>query len=182
MKYLIVIDSDGTLRKSDGTITQKTKETIKKVIEKGSTIVICTGRPRYHTLKIAKEIGASQYLISSNGTEIFDSSNNKILYASYLPEAICNSIFKDINNKDELHQYLKEKLELPEYYGNNLDALHDCLSERKELMSICIRNYSNLKKSLGEYAEILFQVLQDTEEIFCEDDIEDEINRKKCEA
>ena len=90
--------------------------------------------------------------------------------------------FKDINNKDELHQYLKEKLELPEYYGNNLDALHDCLSERKELMSICIRNYSSLKKSLGEYAEILFQVLQDTEEIFCEDDIEDEINRKKCEA
>lgn len=95
MKYLIAIDSDGTLRKSDGTITQKTKETIKKVIEKGSTIVICTGRPRYHTLKIAKEIGASQYLISSNGTEIFDSSNNKILYASYLPETICNSIFKD---------------------------------------------------------------------------------------
>ena len=73
-------------------------------------------------------------------------------------------------------------MELPEYYGNNLDALHDCLSERKELMSICIRNYSNLKKSLGEYAEILFQVLQDTEEIFCEDDIEDEINRKKCES
>ncbi len=81
--------------------------------------------------------------------------------------------FKDINNKDELHQYLKEKLELPEYYGNNLDALHDCLSERKELMLICISNYGNLKKSLGEYAEILIQILKDSAEIFYEDDIED---------
>ena len=80
--------------------------------------------------------------------------------------------FKDINNKDELH-HLKEKLELPEYYGNNLDALHDCLSERKELMLICISNYGNLKKSLGEYAEILIQILKDSAEIFYEDDIED---------
>ena len=37
-----------------------------------------------------------------------------------------------MKTKEEAHQYLKEKLSLPDYYGLNADALHDCLSERKE--------------------------------------------------
>ena len=28
-----------------------------------------------------------------------------------------------------LHDYLKEALDLPDYYGKNLDALHDCLTD-----------------------------------------------------
>ena len=28
-----------------------------------------------------------------------------------------------LKEKEEAHAYLKEKLHLPEYYGNNLDAL-----------------------------------------------------------
>ncbi len=29
----------------------------------------------------------------------------------------------------KVHDYLKEMLELPEYYGKNLDALYDCLTD-----------------------------------------------------
>ena len=29
----------------------------------------------------------------------------------------------------KVHDYLKEMLQFPEYYGNNLDALHDCLTD-----------------------------------------------------
>ena len=29
----------------------------------------------------------------------------------------------------QAHDYLKEMLEFPEYYGKNLDALHDCLTD-----------------------------------------------------
>ena len=29
----------------------------------------------------------------------------------------------------KVHDYLKEMLEFPEYYGNNLDALYDCLTD-----------------------------------------------------
>lgn len=29
----------------------------------------------------------------------------------------------------QVHNYLKELLEFPEYYGKNLDALHDCLTD-----------------------------------------------------
>ena len=33
----------------------------------------------------------------------------------------------------KVHDYLKEMLPFPEYYGNNLDALHDCLTDLNDL-------------------------------------------------
>lgn len=33
-----------------------------------------------------------------------------------------------ITSVSDLHQTLKEQLELPDYYGENLDALWDCLT------------------------------------------------------
>lgn len=35
---------------------------------------------------------------------------------------------EDFYNIDEIHKYLKEQLEFPDYYGMNLDALWDLLS------------------------------------------------------
>ena len=32
-----------------------------------------------------------------------------------------------------VHDYLKEMLEFPEYYGKNLDALHDCLTDLEDV-------------------------------------------------
>ena len=33
----------------------------------------------------------------------------------------------------QVHDYLKEMLEFPEYYGKNLDALHDCLTDLEDV-------------------------------------------------
>ena len=33
----------------------------------------------------------------------------------------------------QVHDYLKEMLEFPEYYGKNLDALHDCLTDLQDV-------------------------------------------------
>lgn len=98
MRYLIAIDSDGTLRHSDGTITSTTKDVINNVIQKGNVVVVCTARPRYHTSKIANEINANQYFISSNGTEIFDNINNEIIDCSYISSDDCEKIFEDVSN------------------------------------------------------------------------------------
>ena len=33
----------------------------------------------------------------------------------------------------KVHEYLKEMLEFPEYYGSNLDALYDCLTDLEDI-------------------------------------------------
>ena len=60
------------------------------------------------------------------------------------------------------HKILKEKLELPDFYGENLDALWDCLTGFIEL-PVCIK-WSDYKASccyLGEYAKKLKCVFED---------------------
>lgn len=111
MAYLIAIDSDGTLRHSDGTITEKTKNVINEIIKKGHIVVICTARPRYHTLKICEEIGIKKYLISSNGTEVFDNINNKIIYSSYLSKDDCKKIYDDTLNNNIRAIFVSENVE-----------------------------------------------------------------------
>ena len=69
------------------------------------------------------------------------------------------NLFKDVAIT---HKILKEKLELPDYYGQNLDALWDCLTGFIEL-PVCIK-WSKYKAScryLGEYAEKLRNVFED---------------------
>ena len=50
-KKIIAVDLDGTLLNSDSQISDFTKETIKKVTEKGHQVIITTGRP-YRMSKI----------------------------------------------------------------------------------------------------------------------------------
>ncbi|MDO4809083.1 MAG: barstar family protein [Eubacteriales bacterium] len=46
--------------------------------------------------------------------------------------------FPNISSRNAIHEYLKEKLELPEYCGNNLDALYDCLTDLCEPTAVGI--------------------------------------------
>ncbi len=98
MPYLIAIDSDGTLRHSDGSISTRTKKIIEKLVIKGNIVTICTARPRYHTLKTSEEVGINRFLISSNGTEVYDNLNNEIIYSAYLSPRHCKKIYSDVEN------------------------------------------------------------------------------------
>ena len=59
------------------------------------------------------------------------------------------------------HHYLRQKLDLPEYYGGNLDALWDVLSTVSEPLQINLLFRDQLEKNLGRYGIDLIQVFQD---------------------
>ncbi len=94
MKYLIAIDSDGTLNRSDGTISDRTKKIIEKLVGVGHYIIICTARPRYHTKKVCESAKASKYLISSNGTEIYDDFLKSVIKTVFLKKEDCLTIYE----------------------------------------------------------------------------------------
>ena len=50
-----------------------------------------------------------------------------------------------ITEKRQLHETLKEALQLPEWYGHNLDALFDCLTELDEETHLILQNWDHDK-------------------------------------
>ena len=68
----IFIDIDGTLRNDKKEISIRTKEIIKKFVEKGILIVICSGRQNKNVEQISIEASCSPYIITSNGAQVFD--------------------------------------------------------------------------------------------------------------
>ena len=65
-----------------------------------------------------------------------------------------------ICDREGLHDALKARLELPEWYGRNLDALYDCLTDMRDGVEIQLINRRELDKNLGAYAGRLEQVLR----------------------
>lgn len=62
------------------------------------------------------------------------------------------------------HEYLKQKLDFPEYYGKNLDALYDLLSSEGREVTLLLRNYHLLQQNLGGYGDMLLATLQEAAE------------------
>lgn len=57
---------------------------------------------------------------------------------------------KRLSEPETAHPYLKELLELPDYYGMNADALYDCLTERTEDAMIFISDSGAVHPKLAQ--------------------------------
>lgn len=97
MKQLIFVDSDGTLKNNQGVISTKTINTLKKLKKKDIEVIITTGRPRYHALKVKNLSNASRYIISSNGAEVYDDIEDKVIFSNYLNKETIIKITKIAN-------------------------------------------------------------------------------------
>ena len=72
MYKIAAVDLDGTMLNKYGAVTDETKSAIKQTIEKGTDVIIASGRPIDSIKTIAKEIGSENYFIAGNGSLIYD--------------------------------------------------------------------------------------------------------------
>ena len=96
----VFIDIDGTLLNSKKQVTINTRKKIKECIENNVKIILVSGRSRLFTMNIQKEIESSPYIISSNGAEIYDIKNNKILYSDYLNKEVLENLLEYANSNN----------------------------------------------------------------------------------
>lgn len=148
MKYEIVfIDIDGTLRDSNGVVRSETKSQIKKLIKHGIKVVLCTGRSRKYASKIAKEVGTSEYVISSNGSEVTNFKTKEVIASHPIDSSYVESIYDYCkqNNLNMLLNTLNEDYQTIDE-SNNRVLINDISSVKDKVNQIVItsNNYNRM--------------------------------------
>lgn len=64
MYKMVAVDLDGTMLNSYGEVTENTKRVIKQTIQKGTEVIIASGRSIDSIKTIANEIGSTKYMIA----------------------------------------------------------------------------------------------------------------------
>lgn len=77
----VAIDIDGTLLNSKGELSERTKKSVEKVIQKGVKIVLTSGRVTNSVEAVAKSLNVDKYLICDNGASIYDVTQNKTIWS-----------------------------------------------------------------------------------------------------
>ena len=151
MYKLVAIDLDGTMLNSYGMVTENTKKAIKDTINKGTEVIIASGRPIDSIKTIAKEIGSENYFIAGNGALIYDIKKDEIIYEKFMNKQkvleiikICeeNSIAYNIYTektiiakglKYNVLYYYKENLKKEENKKTNITIVEDVYEYIKNL-------------------------------------------------
>lgn len=151
MYKLVAIDLDGTMLNSYGMVTENTKQAIKNTINKGTEVIIASGRPIDSIKTIAKEIGSENYFIAGNGALIYDIKKDEIIYEKFMNKQkvleiikICeeNSIAYNIYTektiiakglKYNVLYYYKENLKKEESKKTNITIVEDVYEYIKSL-------------------------------------------------
>ncbi|WP_270354546.1 Cof-type HAD-IIB family hydrolase [Bacillus velezensis] len=85
---LIAIDMDGTLLNDEQLIPEENRRAIKEVEAKGIHVVISTGRTLMTCRELAESLELSSFLITANGSEIWDSNfelvERKLLHTDHI--------------------------------------------------------------------------------------------------
>ena len=115
MIKMVVTDLDGTLLRSDRTVSSRDFETLVLLGEMGVTRVIATGRSTYSFNRVIPADFPIDYLVFSSGTGVMDFRSKEVLYARSLDEEKVSEIveilqemeisFKVLEPVPNNHQY-----------------------------------------------------------------------------
>lgn len=121
MYKAVFIDVDGTLLKSDDTISEATVGTIQKLKDKNILVILVSARPLSGILPIVREIGLLNYPVASlNGAHII--TDGKIMFDSIIDVATITLVHEQLRQYDATliyYQQIEWFSELRNFYTND---------------------------------------------------------------
>lgn len=142
MYKLIAVDMDGTLLNDKSELTEKTIETVKKLIEKGGIFTISTGRPVQGLKTVIEKLGLKGPMITYNGAILAMAEDSRIIFHKKLEETDAKMI---------LDMGLRLNTTIVVWSDNRLyvNVINDRVNDYKKLSGvepIVIHNYDEIIK------------------------------------
>lgn len=109
MYKLLALDMDGTLLRSDKTISEKTLATIKMARERGVKIVLATGRPVHGILSYIEELDLNsddEYVVTFNGCTVQTAKSGEILFETSITGEDLHYLYETSKNLNiDIHAF-----------------------------------------------------------------------------
>lgn len=165
---VVFIDIDKTLTNDERIVPKENALAIKRLVEKGIFVVLCSGRNFSYAGQKANDANASSFLITNNGAQIYDYEKHKSLYEVSISKKIIEKLLLNLreigveiilntSNTRFGTKNLKRKLSNDEKFFNEIDELGEenilqivcevnSASTMEKLIDI-VKRYDNLKIS-----------------------------------
>lgn len=153
-KYKIVFtDIDDTLNPVNQASSDYTKEIVKKVRDLGIKIIANTGRGTEYACRKSREAGLSEYVISSNGSEIYNYETKEKIFSRSIPKETVKEVYDYCNSHNMtviFNSFTERFMNVKKYDYNDDPAVYfddiDKLLNEHEVNQIIIlsKNYERM--------------------------------------
>lgn len=153
-KYKIVfVDIDDTLYSKDESVSEYTKEIMTELKNKGIKVVANTGRSLQYAINKSIEANLSEYTISSNGAEVYNYQEDKIIFSKPIDAKDVKYIYDYCNSHDLiviLHSFYNRFINIQDDNYNNelatyIKDIDDVLKNNKvNQIDILSTNYERM--------------------------------------
>jgi hydroxymethylpyrimidine pyrophosphatase-like HAD family hydrolase len=93
---LVALDLDGTVLRTDRTVSQRTLDALTLARRTGAEVVLATARSPRGTIPIAEELGADGHAICANGATVFDLDTGTIVRHRPLAAETAHSLVREL--------------------------------------------------------------------------------------
>lgn len=169
MYKLVAIDLDGTMLNSYGIVTENTKNVIKNTIQKGTDVIIASGRPIDSIQSIAKDIGSTNYFIAGNGALIYDIKQDNVIYEKYMSKQKVLEIIKLCEENSISYNVYTDKTILATTLKYNVLYYHKenlKKEESKKTNISIVENMYDYVKNMKEEKFLKITICDDSKTIF----------------
>ena len=164
---LLALDMDGTLFNSQGEISKKDRETLKRATEAGVAVAVATGRA-YTELPIEMlyEIGV-HYAITGNGSGVYRLPNQECVLSDCLDNEVVYDILDEVGQLDVYYDvYIEGLVYCPKSVCHNIRKMDmpTAIHEHVERTRIVVDDLIEFIKESGkqvEKATVNFALLED---------------------